>query len=170
MGSLDTAPLDVPLLRQRALHYAQKAGATETSLGKALGSSAAAAGAGGRAGSSSICLLMRVPCTDAWLADGCARHPSHAMVHSHGACAAFPWLPNRRLSCCSCRNVSCPARPDTAARLPAARLAAFLDDPVTQAILYLPEDKLDAYLINDAYKPRMHKCACGCLLGFMGRQ
>ncbi|PRW20330.1 hypothetical protein C2E21_9047 [Chlorella sorokiniana] len=70
MGSLDTEPLDVPLLRQRALHYARKGGADEGTQG---------------------------------------------------------------------------------------RLTAFLDDPVTQAILDLPEEKLDAYLINDAYKPRMHR-------------
>lgn len=41
----------------------------------------------------------------------------------------------------------------------AGRLAAFLEDPITRAILELPQEKLDAYLINDAYKPRMHKCA-----------
>lgn len=41
----------------------------------------------------------------------------------------------------------------------AGRLTAFLEDPITRAILELPQEKLDAYLINDAYKPRMHKCA-----------
>ena len=163
MGSLDTEPLDVSLLRHRALHYAQKAGATEASLGKALGSSAAAAGAGGRAGSSSIRLLMRGACTDAWFADGCALHPKpcHA-AQPQGMCCLH--ASHRRLSCCSCRKclMPCPILPPAP---PVGRLAAFLDDPVTQAILDLPEDKLDAYLINDAYKPRMHKCACGCLLG-----
>lgn len=37
MGSLDTEPLDVPLLCQRALHYARKGGADEATLGKAPG-------------------------------------------------------------------------------------------------------------------------------------
>lgn len=49
----------------------------------------------------------------------------------------------------------------TAPPRPAERLAAFLgDDPVTAAILALPQAALDALLVNDAYKPRMHRLAC----------
>ena len=36
-------------------------------------------------------------------------------------------------------------------------LSAFLDDEVTRHIVALPEEDLQAYLVNDAYKPRMHK-------------
>lgn len=37
------------------------------------------------------------------------------------------------------------------------KLAAFLRDPTTCAILGLPEERLEALLVNDAYKPRMHQ-------------
>lgn len=44
---------------------------------------------------------------------------------------------------------------------PAARLAAFCQDPVTRAILALPEAELCSVLVNDAYKARMHRWGCG---------
>ena len=48
-------------------------------------------------------------------------------------------------------------QPPVAGPGPAGTLSSFLSDPVTLAILRLPEERLNAYLANDAYKPRMHK-------------
>ncbi|KAL4431465.1 hypothetical protein ABPG75_006721 [Micractinium tetrahymenae] len=49
------------------------------------------------------------------------------------------------------------ARREGASAETLARLDAFCRDPVTRAILALPEAELDALLLNDAYKARMHK-------------
>ena len=51
----------------------------------------------------------------------------------------------------------CLPAPHLAHPSPADGLARFLAHPLTAAILALPEDQLAAYLVNDAYKPRMHK-------------
>jgi hypothetical protein len=40
---------------------------------------------------------------------------------------------------------------------PPARVSPLLNHRLTAAILALPEEQLNAYLVNDAYKPRMHK-------------
>jgi hypothetical protein len=52
-----------------------------------------------------------------------------------------------------------PAFPDSCCRRRAVadKLASFLRHPVTLAILALPPEQLNAFLLNDAYKPRMHK-------------
>jgi hypothetical protein len=39
----------------------------------------------------------------------------------------------------------------------AERVASFIQHPVTQRILRLPETKLTQLLVEDVYKPRMHK-------------
>ena len=157
MAAPSAEPLDLPRLEQRALHYVAKAGARQATQGERQPQSAGGAGAGGGGADG-----VRLQADRSAAAVHMPLHLPHPVACRHaGLLPAGP--PDARGAGAAAGGWA--AQGDGSWVIGPAHSGS-----VTMRAALVPhallQADLEAYLVNDAYKPRMHKRV---VAGWVGR-